>query len=319
MNKKISLFIVLPAAALIIAMIFYGFPNCDSDAGNGTKNPVKVTKVRASPAVASAPQAVQVQKIGGPSKAENSVAASSELSKFSGFGHAIDRDEAQFSKEEKAQQELIATCMQSNSFEYTPEPSIAINEEALSNAEEFERLLTEASSSPNDAYVNSLSATMRKSYYLTLTGMENPDDPEGQAHDLAQYGDSCVGKAFQQIPGVYAKRNLLSKEFEAMEAQFEEDERIITATERWSACISDEGYAFSKPKDTFRSADETMAKLIDEKADAEQMKSAESEINKMMQANGRCIKKTRLVEVRQRVRIEYENQFVKNYKTQLTN
>ena len=241
----------------------------------------------------------------------------SKLSNYPGFGHDIDQDEETFSEEELAREKYIADCMNQNGFQYEPSPSIVIDEEAMSNPEEFERLLALSATDPNESYVSSLSEDMQKSYYMTLVGMEDPNDPEGQAHDLAQHGNSCTNQAFQKIPGVYAKRNVLSEEFDAMERRVEEDERVSKAQEDWSECMGDDGFAFSRPSDVHKYTDQVMAEVFEGSTPDDEKAYTDAELEKMMQIADRCVEASNLSEIKKRVRVEYENQFVKAHREQL--
>ncbi|TQV71334.1 hypothetical protein FKG94_19665 [Exilibacterium tricleocarpae] len=240
----------------------------------------------------------------------------SELAKYPGFSNS-EEDEAQFSREEMAREELIAGCMRENGYEYTPAPSVVVDEAAMSNPEEFERLLQESLSDPNEVYVNSLSVDMRKAYYQTLTGMDNPNDPEGQAHDLAAFSDSCVNRAYREIPGVYAKRNQLSEALEAMELRIEEDERIVRATEDWSECMGDRGYTFSTPADVLRQADARLTDIDQSTVGAQALRLIGEELNESAKVAEDCQQKTGLDDIRRQVRVEYENQFVRNHRAEL--
>lgn len=241
----------------------------------------------------------------------------SQLADYPGFGHDIDKDEEQFSAEENAREKLIATCMQASGFEYTPAPSIVVDEKAINNPKEFERLLIEASTNPNDAYVNALTPEMRKAYYVALTGLEDPNEEEGQAHDYAEQNGSCTSEAFRAVPGVYNKRNQLSDAFDAMESSIGQDARILNATKSWSDCMKNAGYAFSRPSDILRDSDDTLTGLLERGADKKQLDAADNELTKTMNASHACADKVKLGKIRQGVRIEYENRFVNEYKSQL--
>jgi hypothetical protein len=118
---------------------------------------------------------------------------------------------------------------------------------------------------------------------------------------------------------VYEKRNLLSEEFDAMETSLKEDKRILAATEQWSQCMNDNGYIFSNPSEVYRKADESMAKLFEGKVDTERAKHINSTTDKMIKKMNDCSNKSKLSEVKNSVRVEYENKFVKDNQSQLTN
>jgi len=318
MKKGIIAFILLSAAFILVVFSYYSFVK-----SGPVESSDNMSLKRSHPADTEAPQTspekIPIQESPNDSVADKAKPIASKLAAYSGFGHKMERDEEIFSQEEVRRESLISNCMGENSFEYTPAPSTTIDEAAINSPEEFERLLVEASSDPNEEYVKSLSPEMRRSYYVTLTGMEDPNDPEGQSHELSTYNDSCVGKAFTEAPGVYEKRNLLSEEFDAMETSLKEDKRILAATEQWSQCMNDNGYIFSNPSEVYRKADESMAKLFEGKVDTERAKHINSTTDKMIKKMNDCSNKSKLSEVKNSVRVEYENKFVKDNQSQLTN
>ena len=89
---------------------------------------------------------------------ESHILQISDLAKYPGFGHRDDEDEQTFSNEEEHRENLIADCMRESGFDYTPAPSIVLDESVLENEKEFERLLAEAATDPNQAYVGQLSS-----------------------------------------------------------------------------------------------------------------------------------------------------------------
>lgn len=248
---------------------------------------------------------------------EDATLYTSKLAGYPGFGHRIEQEEEIFSEEELAREKFIAGCMQLNGFQYQPAPSVVIDEAAMSNPEEFERLLALSASDPNAAYVSSLSKDMQKSYYVTLVGMEDPNDPEGQAHDLARHSNSCTNQAFKKIPGVFSKRNVLSDEFDVMERRAAEDERVIKAQAQWSECMGDDGFAFTSPSDVHMHADQLMAEVFEGVARQDQKGNASEELERMIRSTERCVEASNLLDIKNRVRVEYENQFVKTHREQL--
>jgi hypothetical protein len=242
----------------------------------------------------------------------------SDLSEYPGFGHDDERDEQQFSEEERKRENLIAECMQGNGFEYTPAPSILVDEESMNNPEEFERLLEQSATDPNESYVQSLTPQMQKAYYLALTGMENPNEQESLPHDYASDSHSCVNQAFKQIPGVYAKFHSLRDQFDAMEEDIENDPRISSATRQWSLCMSNQGYEFESPSNVLLLADQALAELDSETGDNNDVAMIQDDLEKVKSASITCDQQAHLSKIREEVRVEYENRFVEKYKEQLT-
>jgi hypothetical protein len=248
---------------------------------------------------------------------ENHIMQISDLAKYPGFGHHNDEDEKTFSKEEELRENMIADCMRESGFDYTPAPSIVLDESVLENEKEFEQLLAEAATDPNQAYVGQLSPSMRRSYYLALTGLADPYTQEGLDYELAANSNSCVNRAFRSIPGVYAKRNALEKELNTMESEIKNDQRSIAATQKWSNCMFELGHTFERPSDAHRFVDQTIISTLNNTGQAgledEQL------IHQLYQATDQCASKAQLLSINQIVRTEYENRFAANYQDRLKN
>ncbi|MBL4672609.1 MAG: hypothetical protein JKX81_10155 [Arenicella sp.] len=248
---------------------------------------------------------------------ESHILQISDLAKYPGFGHRDDEDEQTFSNEEEHRENLIADCMRESGFDYTPAPSIVLDESVLENEKEFERLLAEAATDPNQAYVGQLSPSMSRSYYLALTGLADPYTQEGLDYDLSANSNSCVNRAFKSIPGVYAKRNALEKELDTMESEIKNDQRSIAATQKWSNCMSELGHTFEQPSDAHRFVDQTIISNLNNTGQAGP--EDEQLIRQLYQATDQCALKMQLLSVNQIVRTEYENRFAANYRDRLKN
>jgi hypothetical protein len=241
----------------------------------------------------------------------------SDLAQYPGFGHRDDEDEQTFSKEEELRENMIADCMRESGFDYTPAPSIVLDDSMLENEKEFEKMLAEAATNPNQAYVDQLSPSMSRSYYLALTGLADPNTPEGLDHELATNSNSCVSRAFESIPGVYAKRNELEKEINTMESEIKNDQRSIASTQKWSNCMSELGHTFERPSDVHRFVDQTIISNLDSTGQAGS--GDEQVIRQLYQTTDQCALKAQLQSVNQVVRTEYENRFAANYRDRLKN
>ena len=316
---KKSLFSLLIVCVIVVLAIYFSYPMLSSDAEAKVDTPLDsrlsqgIAEVREtdtheiSKEVQEAPQTDM-------SESHDDFITESKLAAYPGFGHNIDADEDRYTEEELRRELLLSDCMQSRGFEYTPAPSILVDEEAMNDAEEFERLLREASNDPNEIYVNSLSLNMRKAYFVALTGMENPNNEEGEAHDLAKDAGGCMQLVFEKVPGVYAKKNALSEELDEMEQRIASDSRNYEVNSRWANCMTEQGYEYSKPSDVHRASDQTMARLIGAQADTKEIEKAQIVMaKKLLQSQG-CANKVELRKIRQQVRIEYENQFVDKYR-----
>lgn len=245
------------------------------------------------------------------STADTSVASDppipSPLAEYPGFGHNIDRDEAQFELEEQEREDMVADCMSGQGYKYTPAPSIVLRGEL--GEEDLERLLSEASTDPNDAHVASLSEEQRQAWYMALTGVPDPNAPE--AADLPDFesGGGCVGEALRQLPGVYALRQQLQPELDAMEEAIATDSRVAVEEQEWSRCMQTKGYDFGSPSAMHAAVDETAAELSDFASAAEEL---EAQQLKASQAGQECyLPLSRTIKA---VRDEHEQTFVSQYR-----
>lgn len=236
----------------------------------------------------------------------------SKLSAYPGFGHDIDGDEEQFSAEELQRENYIAGCMEENGFEYKPAPSIVIDAEAIDNAEDFDRILQEAAIDPNEAYVSALSSEQIQLYYMTLYGMENPNDPEAQAHEYTDENDSCTSQAFRKIPSVYDKFNALRNEYELMEESVQADERMVQITEAWSGCMGDNGYSFESYSAMARYIDENFS-VANESNTNVKAALGDKNTEKLMLISEACKAETNFSEQQKLVRLDHENKFAEEY------
>lgn len=240
----------------------------------------------------------------------NMILAVSKLADYPGFGHHYEKDEETFSEEEHQREELIAECMKASGFEYTPAPSVVVDDAVLADEAEFERLLAEAANDPNQAYTQTLSSSMLESYNIALTGLPNPNIEEGLDLAQAQENNSCVSKAFSDVPGVFAKRNSLVEELNRLEIEIQNDQRLTAKTQAWSGCMSAYGFTFARPNEVQNQIDQAVVALMEQGRDQDQ---GAREAIKLNQAMDQCIKTTSLIETSQQVRTEYENRFADTY------
>ncbi len=233
----------------------------------------------------------------------------SKLAAVAGFGHNHERDEQQFSAEERQREELVADCMRAQGYEYTPTPSIVIDDSLTNDTQELERLLRDAANDPNDRYLLSLSETQRREYFIALTGVAQPNHPEAQVYDAAIQSNSCTTRALRAIPGVYAHYNQLRPEFEAMQKAIAADPKVVKSVEDWSACMSLAGFQYSHPRDLASLQDKALATG----------NAVQSEVLAQgQQEAARCDIDVALNEIYANTRIEHENLFYEFYRAQLS-
>jgi len=232
------------------------------------------------------------------------------LAQYPGFGHDMDNDEKRYSEEEAQRESMISDCMARSGFVYVPAPSIEVRAEDLDSEKNFEKMLDEAQNDPNEKYVGTLSADMKKSYYMTLYGTEDPNSEESTDHDYALENDSCTAQAHQKIPGVYSKRIKLSEAYDELERKLEEHELVKMATEQWSDCMSKKGHYYNTPAELAERSDSVIGQMIEQGAEQQIVEQAIETQEKYLRMSKTCDQKAELTKTRKKVKADLEDQFV---------
>lgn len=238
--------------------------------------------------------------------------AQSPLAAYPGFGHDPEADESRFDREEMARERLIAQCMQQAGFQYTPTPSIRVEE--TTNIREA---LAAARNDPNERYVASLTPERRTQYYLALYGVPDPFTQEAQGlHDPERpEGGGCVGEALQAIPGVFAAKRVLQDQLDAMRRAVAQDSRVRAAEQRWSECMAARGYQYASPRELHAALDQAAAQAL---ARGEKDISAlERQHQEAVAAGRECAQQVQLGQTVAQVRAEHEAAFVRAHRAVL--
>lgn len=179
------------------------------------------------------------------------------------------------------QQELVATCMTNQGFEYVPAVVPIDGQDFVFDEEEYARergfgiststgwltdgdgesggSFTVASGSaleqwvdPNQAIVDALSESEREAYDNTLYGEitelefgSDLSDSESEPTDEDLWGGGCMGEAAKEVYGGAdeAFRELESL-FDELQQRVDSDPRVVEAGGNWTACMADRGYDF---------------------------------------------------------------------------
>lgn len=192
-----------------------------------------------------------------------------------------DASAANFARLNMRHEELVATCMVNQGFEYVPAVVPVDTEDFVFDEEEYARergfgistseWLTDGSTGvdgvsvdftvesgsaeqwvdPNDAIVEALSDSEREAYNNALYGEPTDlefgsdlSDPESETADDI-WGRGCMGEADREIYGgvdeVYQE---IGPMFEELQQRIESDPRVVEARQKWTACMADRGYDF---------------------------------------------------------------------------
>src|SRR5262245_31788837 len=155
----------------------------------------------------------------------------------------------------------IRDCMKAQGFEYTPvDPQArqqALTGKAHISDEEFleqfgygiSTLFGRATkqSDPNDAIRKSLSMADRAAYDRALGG-DNPNATFAEALDSGDFSDlgGCTKQAGDAAFGGPDVLNAVIGKLDELDQRIVEDQRMVKATEKWSACMADKGFRYSE-------------------------------------------------------------------------
>lgn len=195
-------------------------------------------------------------------------------------------DEAQFEREETARQNLIRQCMAARGFSYTPVTPQHVDSASTAPAE--------SGVDPNLSWVMSLDAKTRAAHYRALYGTDNPFEPTASATP-----EGCATQAYARIPGVFALSSTLSAELEDLRRAMANDPRVVAADARWRDCMAAQGFAVSSREEMLRGVDSSPAG------------------DRLALAADRTHCAAGLDEVRNTVRIAYENAFAAAHAVEL--
>ena len=235
----------------------------------------------------------------------------SPLFDFLGFDTNFGSDEskAKQAQVERESQEKIAACMRAEGFEYTPTEDssfqtftqgeddleygskawvekygFGVSTQAFSQEQAGPDLVghnfgdflsaPDASTDPNQAYVESLSPGEQEAYYAALYGANSgPEyDPSLSEEEneaiLNEYYDAdyqpsgCFSDAFgDQFGNVGAFFEEFQDELSQLEERFEADPRVAEVRAATKTCVVDKGYEYTTQEDTFGDLQERISDI----------------------------------------------------------
>lgn len=210
------------------------------------------------------------------------------------LGQDTTYDEAAAREQEAQVQELIATCMAEQGWEYIPaqQPASTVT---YTDEDELERRQREGYGiaywalntgtepvidpgnewvDPNTAIVEAMSESERDAYYVSLYGdgtdggpviyaSESTDakviDPGGGNGGGSMYGGGCMGTASEAVYGqgpVYSEDyyTALNRFYEELNTRVMADPTIKALDGQWSTCMAEAGYDFAGPNTIWETA-----------------------------------------------------------------
>ena len=159
---------------------------------------------------------------------------------------------------------LIATCMRLQGFEYVPQDPKAQRAALLGtsslSAEDFEKQFgygittlfeqsQKVATGPNEAVRNRLATAEARAYEIVLLG--DRGGTFAQAMDTGDFGQlgGCTLKATQDAFGGAPVLESLQSKLLELDKQIENDPRLVAAYTAWSRCMRDAGFDLALPRD----------------------------------------------------------------------
>ncbi len=157
---------------------------------------------------------------------------------------------------------VIRDCMKGQGFDYTPVDPLAqraaLTGKSRMSDEEFLKQFGYGistlfgrggqQSDPNDAVRKSLSPADRAAYDRALYG-ETVGLTFAEAVDNDSIADlgGCTKQATESAFGGAALLTTLKGKLDELDERIAEDQRMVQATEKWSACMAEQGYRHEEP------------------------------------------------------------------------
>ena len=239
----------------------------------------------------------------------------------------------------------IRDCMKAQGFEYVPVDPFAQRQALTGKArmtdEEFTKQFGygvttlfgrgNQQSDPNDRIRKSLSAIDRAAYDRALWG-ENPGATFQEAADTGDFSElgGCTKEATDATFGGAGVLTALVAKLDELDQSVVQDQRMVKATEKWSACMADKGYRYGESDEInddllkrFRAivgpgARPMLAALPDPSTsyDRAALAGLQREEVKVVNADLEC-EKREITPVEQVVRSQYEKDFRRQNRTLL--
>jgi hypothetical protein len=156
----------------------------------------------------------------------------------------------------------IRDCMKAQGFDYVPIDPFAqqqaLTGKARQSEEDFIKDFGNGISTlfgrggqqadPNDKFRATLSTADRAAYDRALSG-DNPGVTFSEAVDSGDFSElgGCTKQATYAVFGGGAVLNQLVGKLDQLDEKIAQDQRMIKAQEKWSACMSGKGYQYEEP------------------------------------------------------------------------
>jgi hypothetical protein len=195
-----------------------------------------------------------------------------ELEDTLGFGSGDGAKEVQARVENR-----IRDCMKAQGFDYIPVDPFAQQQAVTGKAritdEEFTRQFGfgistlfgkgDQQSDPN-ARIRATLSTADAAAYDPALGGENPGITFAEAVDSGDFTElgGCTKDASEAAFGGAAVLTSLVEKLDELDERIIQDQRMVKATERWTACMLDKGYRYEEPDEIDSDLEERFKSIV---------------------------------------------------------
>ena len=274
--------------------------------------------------------------------------AESPLSKYMSSMYG-DYDEDSGTAMQKEQEELIATCMADEGFDYVPvdysqysgmtsddgeeygtEKWVAENGYGMSQSPEQlaeQQEQNEAYVDPNQDYVMTLSESEQGAYWEVLYGVQPTEEDMGEdgSYEYNWETSGCQGFASHEINGDQPSQDDHAALYDAMSAMYEEAQSspaLVALDAKWATCMADAGYAtFLKKADAQESISNDQNAIYEKATETGPDEQALADLREkelgVAMADFTCAEDLDYTDASMKVQFDLEEQFIIDHKAEL--
>ncbi|TFB77323.1 hypothetical protein E3O06_00785 [Cryobacterium glaciale] len=274
--------------------------------------------------------------------------AESPLSKYMSSMYG-DYDEDSMTAQQNEQEELVATCMADEGFDYVPVDNSQYSGMMSDDSEEYgtekwvsengygmsqspEQLAeqqeqSEAYVDPNQDYVMSLSESEQTAYYEVLYGVQPTEEEMGEdgSYEYNWETSGCQGFASHEINGDQPSQEDHAALYDAMSAMYEEAQSsptLVALDAEWATCMADAGYAtFLKKADAQESISNEQNAIYESGAETGPDEQALADLREkelaVAMADFTCAEDLDYTAASMKVQFDLEEQFITDHKSEL--
>ncbi|KGJ72336.1 hypothetical protein GY21_16095 [Cryobacterium roopkundense] len=259
-------------------------------------------------------------------------------------------DEDSMLAQQQEQEELIASCMSQEGFDYVPVDSsqysgmmssddgteygtekwVAENGYGMSQSPEQMAAQQEQSQEfidPNQDYVMSLSEGEQTAYYEVLSGVQPTEEEMGEdgSYEYNWETAGCQGFASHEVSGDQPSQEEHAALFEAMSAMYETAQSsptLVKLDSEWAACMADAGYAtFTKKADAQDSIMNEQNAMYESQSETGPTDTVLAEMREkelaLAMVDFTCAEKVDYTDASMKVQFDLEEQFIIDHKAEL--